>query len=113
MREINANSEPAQSLFIQPSVAASNSLQEEVENIIAKEKENASKLSALKEIQHELMATAEEQQCLLEEAQFNLLTLQTSVVESKSEAESSGGARPKKTQRVTIKSPQVRAVSSQ
>ena len=56
------------------------------------------------------MAIAEEQQCLIEEAQLRLPTPQTSVVESASEAESYGGARPKHTQRVTIRSPQVEAV---
>ena len=56
------------------------------------------------------MAIAEEQQCLIEEAQLKLPTPQTSAMESASEAENYGGARPKTTQRVTIRSPQVEAV---
>ena len=53
------------------------------------------------------MAIAEEQQCLIEEAQLRLPTPPTSAVESASEAEIHGGARPKHTPRVTIKSPQL------
>ena len=56
------------------------------------------------------MAIAEEQQCLIEEAQLRFPTPQTSAVESASEAENYGGARPKCIQRVTIRSPQVEAV---
>ena len=56
------------------------------------------------------MAITEEQQYLIEEAQLRLPTPQTSVVESASEAENYGGARPKHTQRVTIRSPQVESV---
>ena len=56
------------------------------------------------------MAIAEEQQCLIEEAQLRLPTPQTSAVESASEAEIHGGARPKHTPRVTIRSPQVETV---
>ena len=58
------------------------------------------------------MAIAEEQQCLIEEAQLRLPTPQTSAVESASEAENYGGARPKTIQRVTISSPQVEAVAA-
>ena len=104
-KDISANSELAQSLLEQASGAASRSLQEQVEGLIAKEKQNASKLWALEEIQNETMAIAEEQQCLIEEAQLRLPTPQTSAVESASEAENYGGARPKTTQRVTIRSP--------
>ena len=56
------------------------------------------------------MAIAEEQQCVIEEAQLRLPTPQTSAVESASEAENYGGTRPKHTQRVTIRSQQVEAV---
>ena len=56
------------------------------------------------------MAIAEEQQCLIEEAQLRLPTPQTSTVESASEAEYYGGARPKTTQRTSISSPQAKAV---
>ena len=107
-KDIGANSELAQSLLEQTSGVASRSLQEQVEGLIAKEKQNASKLQALEEIQNETMAIAEEQQCLLEEAKLRLPTPQTSAVES--EAEIHGGARPKRTPRVTIRSPQVETV---
>ena len=56
------------------------------------------------------MATAEEQQHLAEEAQLILPSPQNSAVESASETENYQGARPKTTQRVTIRSPQVEAV---
>ena len=107
---ISANSELAQSLLKQASGAASRSLQEQMEGLTAKEKQNGSKLRALEEIQNETMATAEEQQCLIEEAQLRLQTPQTSAVEFTSESENYGGARPKITQRVTIRSSQVEAV---
>ena len=109
-KEISTNSELAQSLLEQSSGAASRSLQEQVEGLIAKEKQNASKLQALEEIQNKTMAIAEEQQCLIEEAQFRLTTPQISAVESASEAENDGGARPKTTQRVTVRPSQVEAV---
>ena len=110
VKDISANSELGQSLLEQASGAASRSLQEQVEGLIAKEKQNASKLQALEEIQNETMVIAEEQQCLIEEAQLRLPSPQTSAVESASEAESYSGARPRTTQRVTIRSPQVEAV---
>ena len=81
-----------------------------MEGLIAKQKQNASKLQALEEIQNETMAIAREQQCLIEEAQLRLPTPQTSAVESASEAEIHGGARPKRTTRVTLRSPQVETV---
>ena len=109
-KEISAKSELAQSLLEQASGAASRSLQGQVEGLIAKEKQTASKLQALEEIQNETMAIAEEQHCLIEEAQLRLPTPQTSAVESGSEAENYGGTRPNTTQRVTIRSPQVEAV---
>ena len=46
-KEISAKSEMAQSLLEQASSAASRSQQEQVEGLIAKEKQNASKLQAL------------------------------------------------------------------
>ena len=56
------------------------------------------------------MAIAEERQHLIEEAQLRLPTPKTSAVESASEAEIHGGARPKHTPRVTIRSSQVETV---
>ena len=67
-KEISANSELAESLLEQASGAASRSLQEQVEGLIDKEKQNVSNLWGLEEIQNETMAIAEEQQCLIEEA---------------------------------------------
>ena len=76
-KEISANSELAQSLLVQASGAVSRSLQEQVEGLMAKERENASKLKGMEGIQNEMMAIVEEQQCLLEEAQLKLLTPKT------------------------------------
>ena len=56
------------------------------------------------------MAIVEEQQCLLEEAQLRIPTPQTSAAKSASDAENYVGARPKITQRVTIRSPQAEAI---
>ena len=61
-KNISVNSELAQSLLKQASAAASRSLQEQLEGLIAKQKENASKLQALEEIQNETITIAEEQQ---------------------------------------------------
>ena len=66
----------------------------------------------MEEIQNETLAIAEAQQCLIEEVQFRLPTPQTSAVEFGSEVQNYGGAKPKTTQRVTIWSPQVEAVSA-
>ena len=65
-----------------------------MEGLISKERDNASKPWALEEIQNETVAIAEEQQCSIEEVQLRLPTLQASAVESASEAENYGGARP-------------------
>ena len=59
------------------------------------------------------MATAEEQQYLLEETKFNLQNLSTLVAESETEVGNYDMARPKNKHRVeddTIKSPQVKTV---
>ena len=58
------------------------------------------------------MAIAEEQQCFIEEVQLRLPALQTSAVESASEADIYRGARPETTQRVMIRSLQVNAIPS-
>ena len=52
-KEISTNSDLMQTLLEQPSSAASKSLKEQVEDIIAKEKENVPKLQALEDIQCE------------------------------------------------------------
>ena len=109
-RDISANSKLAQSLLEQTSGVASGSLQEQVEGLIAKQKQNDSKLQALEEIQNETMTIAEEQHHLIGEAQLRLPTPQTSAVEFATEAEIHGDARPKHTPRVTIRSQQVETV---
>ena len=109
-KEISTNSGLAQSLLEQASSAASRSLQEVVEGLIAKDRENASKLPALEEIQNETVVNAEEQQCYIEKVQLRLPTPQIFAVESASEAENYCGARPKTTQRVIIRSPHVESV---
>ena len=66
-----------------------------------KNKENASKLQILEEINKEATEIPEEQHCRLEEARLNLTTPLTSEVEA-SEAESYGGARPKVKSRAQV-----------
>ena len=66
----------------------------QVEALIAKEQQNASKLQILEEINKEATEIAEEQHCRLEEARINLTTPFTSEVEA-SEPEIYCGARPK------------------
>ena len=80
----------------------------QVEALIAKEQQNASKLQILEEINKEATEIAEEQHRRLEEARLNLTTPLTSEVEA-SEAEGYGGARPKVKSRaqVTIVTPDV------
>ena len=73
----------------------------QVEALIAKEQQNASKLQILEEINKEATEIAEEQHCRLEEARLNLTTPLTSEVEA-SEAESYGGARPKVKSRAQV-----------
>ena len=97
--EISENFKLVQSLLRQQSCASSKSLQEQVESIIVNERQNASRLQVLEEIHSESMATAEEKQCFLEEAQLNLPTLQKSATESESWVENYR-ARPKTTCRV-------------
>ena len=66
----------------------------QVEALIVKEWQNASKLQILEEINKEATEIAKEQHHRLEEARLNLTTPLTSKVEA-SEAEMYGGARPK------------------
>ena len=106
--EISQNSQHAQRLMEQSSSNLPKSIIGQVEALIAKEQQNASKLQILEEINKEATEIAEEQHHRLEEARLNLTTPLTSEVEA-SEAESYGGARPKVKSRaqVTIVTPNV------
>ena len=77
------------------------SIMGQVEALIAKEQQNASKLQILEEINKEATEIAEEQHRRLEEARLNLTTPLTSEVEA-SEAENYGGARPKVKSRAQV-----------
>ena len=92
--EISQNSQQAQRLMEQSSSNLPKSIMGQVEALIAKEQQNASKLQILEEINKEATEIAEEQHHRLEEARLNLTTPLTSEVEA-SEAEGYGGARPK------------------
>ena len=102
--EISQNSQHAQRLIEQQS---SSNLPKpiigQVEALIAREQQNASKLQILEEINKEVTEIAEEQHCRLEEARLNLTTPLTSEVEA-SEPEIYGGARPKTKSRDSVKS---------
>ena len=65
-----------------------------MEELIAKEKQNASKVQVLEELQREAMEIVEDQHCRLEEARLNLTTPLASDTEA-SEAKNYGRARPK------------------
>ena len=99
--EISQNSQQAQRLMEQSSSNLPKSIIGQVEALIAKEQQNASKLQILEEINKEATEIAEEQHCRLEEARLNLTTPLTSEVEA-SEAESYGGARPKVKSRAQV-----------
>ena len=72
----------------------------QVEALIAKEQQNASRLQILEEINKETTEIVEEQHHRLEEARLNLTTPLTSEIEPKSY----GGARPKTTSRAHVTS---------
>ena len=102
--EVSQNSQQAQRLIEQQSsskLPKSNVVQ--VEALITKEQQNASKLQILEEINKEATEMAEEQHHRLEEARLNLTTPLTSEVED-SEPERYGGARPKTKTRANVKS---------
>ena len=75
----------------------------QVEALIEKKRQNASKLQVLKELNTEVMEIAEEQHCRLEEVRLDLTTPLTSEVEA-SEPENYGGASPKTTSRANLTS---------
>ena len=99
--EISQNSQQAQRLMQQSSGNLPKSIMGQVEALIAKEQQNASKLQILEEINKEATEIAEEQHRRLEEARLNLTTPLTSEVEA-SEAENYGGARPKVKSRAQV-----------
>ena len=74
----------------------------QVEDLIEKEKQNASKLQVMEELQREATEIGE-QHCRLEEASINLTTPLTSEAET-SEAENNGWARPKTTSMAKVTS---------
>ena len=87
--EISKISQQAQRLMDQSSSNLPKSIIGQMETLIAKEQQNASKLQILEEINKEATEIVEEQHCRLEEARLNLTTPLTSEVED-SEAESYG-----------------------
>ena len=99
--EISKNAQQVQRLMAQSSGNLPKSIIGQVEALIAKEHQNASKLQILEEINKEATEIAEEQHHRLEEARLNLTTPLTSEVEA-SEAESYGGARPKVKSRAQV-----------
>ena len=99
--EISKNSQQVQRLMEQSSSNLPKSIIGQVEALIAKEQQNASKLQILEEINKEATEIAEEQHRRLEEARLNLTTPLTSEVEA-SEAESYGWARPKVKSRAQV-----------
>ena len=93
--EISQNFQQEQRLMEQQSSSnLPKSIIGQVEALIVKEQQNASKLQILEEINKEATEIAKEQHHRLEEARLNLTTPLTSEVED-SEAEIHGGARPK------------------
>ena len=103
--DISQNSQQAQRLMEQQSSSnLPKSIIGQVEALIVKEQQNASKsLQILEEIIKEPTEIVEEQHCRLEEARLNLTTPLTSEVEA-SEAENYGGARPKVKARAQVTS---------
>ena len=98
--EISKNSQQVQKLMEQSSSNLPKSIIGQVEALIVKEQQNASKLQILEEINKEATEIAEEQHCRLEEARLNLTTPLTSEVEAS--AESYGWARPKVKSRAQV-----------
>ena len=70
----------------------------QVEGLIEKKQQNASKLKVLEELNREATEIAEEQHCRPDEARLNLTAPLTSEAEA-SEPENYGGARPITTSR--------------
>ena len=101
--EINHNFQLVQSLIHQQSSAMPKSIQKQVEDIINKEKQNASELQALEKLQRNATAIAEEQYHQLEEVRGNITTPMTYEAET-FETKNYIGERPKTTSRTKLKS---------
>ena len=102
--EISQNSQQVQRLMEhQSSSNLPKSILGQVETLIAREQQNASKLQILEENNKEAPEIAEEEHCRLEKARLNLATPLTSEVET-SEPESYGGAQPKARSRAHVTS---------
>ena len=101
--EISQNSQQVQRLMEQQSSSnLPKSTVGQVETLIVKEQQNASKLQILEEISIEATEIVEEQHHRLEEARLNLTTTLTEV--EASEAEIYGGARPNVKSRAQVTS---------
>ena len=101
LEEISQNSQQVQRLMEQSSSNLPKSIIGQLEALIAKEQQNASKLQILEEINKEATDIAEKEHCRPEEARLNLTTPMTCEVEA-SEAKSYGGARPKVKSRAQV-----------
>ena len=100
--EISQNSQQTQRLMEQQSSSnLPKSILGQVEALIEREQQNASKLQILEEINKEATEIVEEQHHRFEEVRLNLTTSLTSEVEA-SEPESCGGARPKTKSRANV-----------
>ena len=102
--EFSQNCQQAQRLMAEQSSSnLPKSILGQVEALIEKEQQNASKLKVLEELNREAIEIAEEQHYRLEEVRLNLTTHLTSEVET-SKPENYGGARPKTTSRTKLTS---------
>ena len=102
--ELSQNSQQVQRLIEQQSSSnLPKSIMGQVQALIEKEQQNASKLQILEEMNREANEIVEEQHHRLEDARLNLATPPTSKVEA-SQPESYGGARPKTTSRAHVTS---------
>ena len=100
--EISQNSQNVQCLIEQEgSSNLPTSMLGQVEALIEKEQQNASKLQILEEINREATEIAEEQHHRLKEARLNLTTSLTSEAEA-SKPEKYGGIRPKTTSKANL-----------
>ena len=99
--EISQNSQWVQNLIEQGSSTLPKSILGQVGDLIEREKQNASKLQVLEELNREAMEIAEEQHGRLEELRLNLTTPLTSDAEA-SEPENYSGAGLKTTSRANL-----------
>ena len=101
-KEISQNSQQVQRLMAeQGSSNLPRSILGQVEALMEKEWQNASRLKVLEELNREAMKIVEEQHCRFEEARLKLRRPLISEVEV-SQPENYGGARPKITSRANL-----------